>query len=143
MIADTSLSREVLALLRIAQAWMGTYTGLLQVSFLTHSIVKGRLVMTSKKTEKQLKSTYQAMLDALEEFVEKEGKTLKDAFHGAEKKLEEAAEHSKESIQHASDSLKAHSDAEHEHEKTMRKAYAVVLYFSGTNAKWVWHLSDV
>lgn len=62
--------------------------------------------MKTKKPITELQSSYQSMIDSVEEFVVKEGKTLKQAFHDAENKLEDASELSKEKIQHASKYLK-------------------------------------
>jgi hypothetical protein len=54
----------------------------------------------------ELQSSYKAMVDSVEEFVVKEGKTLQQAFHAAEEKLYNAKEISKEKIQQASIDLK-------------------------------------
>ncbi|MFT6988575.1 MAG: thymidine kinase [Paraglaciecola sp.] len=60
--------------------------------------------MKIKKSE--LQDSYQAMIDNVEEFVVKEGKTLHQAFHAAEKKLDDAKEISKDKIHQASKELK-------------------------------------
>ncbi len=62
--------------------------------------------MKTKKRSEELKASYQAMVDSVEEFVVKEGKTLQQAFYAAEEKLHEAKEISKEKIQQASKDLK-------------------------------------
>jgi thioredoxin-like negative regulator of GroEL len=62
--------------------------------------------MKTKKQPSELKASYQAMVDSVEEFVVKEGKTLHQAFSAAEKKLEDAKEISKEKIQQVSKELK-------------------------------------
>jgi hypothetical protein len=41
--------------------------------------------MKTKKQPSELKASYQAMVDSVEEFVVKEGKTLHQAFSAAEK----------------------------------------------------------
>lgn len=60
---------------------------------------------TTKRTT-DLHASYQAMVDNVEEFVVKEGKTLQQAFHAAEEKLVNAKDSSKEKIQQASKDLK-------------------------------------
>ena len=62
--------------------------------------------MTTKKQKTELQKSYQAMVDSVETFVVKEGKTLQHAFHSAEKKLGDAKELSKEKIHQASKHLK-------------------------------------
>ncbi|WP_293746728.1 hypothetical protein [uncultured Paraglaciecola sp.] len=62
--------------------------------------------MTSKNQKTELQKSYQAMVDSVETFVVKEGKTLQHALHSAEKKLGDATEVSKEKIQQASKHLK-------------------------------------
>lgn len=62
--------------------------------------------MKSKKNKSDLQASYQAMVDNVEEFVIKEGKTLQQAFHAAEEKLNDAKDISKEKIQQASKELK-------------------------------------
>lgn len=58
------------------------------------------------KSKKRVTESYQAMVDSVEEFVVKEGKTLQQAFHAAEEKLADVTDISKEKIQHASSELK-------------------------------------
>jgi hypothetical protein len=71
--------------------------------------------MKTNKRITELQESYQAMVDSVEEFVVKEGKTLQQAFHAAEDKLEDAKELSKDKIQQASrdlkDNLRLWSDA--------------------------------
>ncbi|WP_371195966.1 hypothetical protein [Glaciecola sp. SC05] len=62
--------------------------------------------MTANKKESDLQHGYKAMVEAIEEFVVKEGKSLQEAFHSAEEKLSEAKELSVEKIQQASKDLK-------------------------------------
>nr|WP_297348381.1 hypothetical protein [uncultured Glaciecola sp.] len=62
--------------------------------------------MKTKKRASDLQSSYQAIVDSVEEFVVKEGKTLQQAFYAAEEKLDAAKEISKEKIQQASSDLK-------------------------------------
>jgi hypothetical protein len=62
--------------------------------------------MKTKKQTTEIQSSYQAMLDSVEAFVVKEGKSLQQAFYAAEEKLEDAKEISKEKIQQASRDLK-------------------------------------
>ncbi len=62
--------------------------------------------MKSKKNKSDLQASYQAMVDNVEDFVIKEGKTLQQAFHAAEEKLINAKDISKEKIQQASKELK-------------------------------------
>jgi len=63
--------------------------------------------MSNKKNKSDLQASYQAMVDNVEEFVIKEGKTLQQAFHAAEDKLNDAKEISKEKIQQASKELQS------------------------------------
>jgi hypothetical protein len=63
--------------------------------------------MSNKKSKSDLQSSYQAMVDNVEEFVIKEGKTLQQAFHAAEDKLNDAKDLSKEKIQQASKELQS------------------------------------
>lgn len=58
------------------------------------------------KLTKELQKTYQEVVDSVEEFVVKEGKTLQQAFHATEEKLYDAKEISKDKIQQASKYLK-------------------------------------
>jgi len=62
--------------------------------------------MKTKKHKTELQASYQAMVDSVEEFVVKEGKTLQQAFFAAEQKLDDAKLISKEKIQQASMDLK-------------------------------------
>jgi paraquat-inducible protein B len=62
--------------------------------------------MSKKKQKTELQASYQAMVDAVEEFVVKEGKTLQQAFYAAEEKLNDAKEISEEKIEQASKELK-------------------------------------
>lgn len=62
--------------------------------------------MDTKKHTKELQASYHAMVDAVEEFVVKEGKTLQQAFHDAEEKLDDAKDMSKDKIKRASKELK-------------------------------------
>ena len=62
--------------------------------------------MKSNKRLTELQESYHAMVDSVEEYVVKEGKTLQQAFHAAEEKLGNTAETSKEKIQQASKELK-------------------------------------
>lgn len=62
--------------------------------------------MKTKQPATELHSSYQAMVDSIEEFMVKEGKTLQQAFCAAEEKLNDAQEISKEKIQQASSGLK-------------------------------------
>lgn len=62
--------------------------------------------MKKNKLATELQESYQAMVDSVEQFVVKEGKTLQQAFHAAEEKLHDAKEISKEKIQQASRELK-------------------------------------
>lgn len=62
--------------------------------------------MNTKKKPSELQASYQAMIDNVEEFIVKEGKTLQQAFHAAEQKLDDAKEISKDKIQQASKDLK-------------------------------------
>ncbi|ABG40477.1 hypothetical protein Patl_1959 [Paraglaciecola sp. T6c] len=64
--------------------------------------------MSANKRLSELQESYHAMVDSVEEFVVKEGKTLQQAFHAAEEKLGETAQISKEKIQLASKELKDH-----------------------------------
>lgn len=61
--------------------------------------------MSNKNNKSDLQTSYQAMVDSVEEFVIKEGKTLQQAFHAAEDRLNDAKEISKEKIQQASKEL--------------------------------------
>lgn len=63
--------------------------------------------MSNKKNKSDLQKSYQAMVDNVEEFVIKEGKTLQQAFHAAEQKLNTAKDMSKEKIQQASKELQS------------------------------------
>lgn len=69
-------------------------------------ILKKVLAMKLKKQATELQENYQAMLDSVEAFVLKEGKTVQQAFHAAEQKLENAKQISKDKILHASRYLK-------------------------------------
>jgi len=62
--------------------------------------------MKTNKRTSELQASYQAMVDSVEEFVVKEGKTLQQAFYAAEEKLDDAKEISREKIQQASRDLK-------------------------------------
>jgi hypothetical protein len=62
--------------------------------------------MMKRKPASELQSSYQAMVDSVEEFMVKEGKTLQQAFYAAEEKLDDAKEISKEKIHQASSDLK-------------------------------------
>ena len=62
--------------------------------------------MKSKKLAAELQESYQAMVDSVEEFVVKEGKTLQQAFHAAEAKLIDVKDMSKEKVEQASSELK-------------------------------------
>jgi hypothetical protein len=62
--------------------------------------------MTTNKPGSSLQESYKAMVEAIEEFVVKEGKTLQQAFVAAEQKLHDAKEISQEKIAQASDDLK-------------------------------------
>ena len=62
--------------------------------------------MKTPKRTSELHSSYQAMVDSVEEFVVKEGKSLQHAFHAAEEKLVNAKDISKEKILQASKGLK-------------------------------------
>jgi hypothetical protein len=62
--------------------------------------------MKTKKRAAELQSSYQAIVDSVEDFMVKEGKTLQQAFYAAEEKLDDATEISKEKIQQASSDLK-------------------------------------
>jgi hypothetical protein len=61
---------------------------------------------TKKNTTEELQASYKAMIDEIEKFVTKEGKTLQQAFHSAEEKLIDAKEISKDKIEQASKDLK-------------------------------------
>ncbi|MFT6268784.1 MAG: putative nucleic acid-binding protein, partial [Alphaproteobacteria bacterium] len=62
--------------------------------------------MKNKKQTTELQDSYHAMVNSVEEFVVKEGKTLQHAFHAAEEKLCKAKDISKDKIQQASRNLK-------------------------------------
>lgn len=62
--------------------------------------------MAEHNDKPNMQESYKAMVEAVEEFVVQEGKTLQQAFHSAEEKLINATENSKESIAHASQELK-------------------------------------
>lgn len=62
--------------------------------------------MNKKKQTTELQESYHAMVNSIEEFMVKEGKTLQQAFHAAEEKLSKAKEISKEKVQQASRDLK-------------------------------------
>ncbi|WP_158969191.1 hypothetical protein [Paraglaciecola sp. L3A3] len=62
--------------------------------------------MNTKQQVKELQESYQAMVDHVEQFVVKEGKTLQQAFLAAEEKLSETKDISKEKILQASKNLK-------------------------------------
>jgi KaiC/GvpD/RAD55 family RecA-like ATPase len=62
--------------------------------------------MKKKEHAKELQASYKAMVESVEEFVVKEGKTLQQAFVAAEEKLHDAKEISQEKIQRASKELK-------------------------------------
>ena len=62
--------------------------------------------MSDDKQKTDLQASYNAMVEAFEEFVVKEGKTLQQAFHAAEEQLADATEHSREKINQASQELK-------------------------------------
>jgi hypothetical protein len=62
--------------------------------------------MTTNKHKTELQKNYESMVEAVEEFVVKEGKSLQQAFHAAEEKLDDAKKISKEKIKLASTDLK-------------------------------------
>jgi hypothetical protein len=62
--------------------------------------------MTAKKRISDLQQSYRGLVEAIEEYVVKEGKTLQQAFEAAEHQLINAAETSKEKIMQASSDLK-------------------------------------
>lgn len=62
--------------------------------------------MKIKKLTAEIHTTYQTMVDAVEEFVVKEGKTVQQAFNAAEEKLHELSEISKDEIDQVSQDLK-------------------------------------
>jgi hypothetical protein len=57
--------------------------------------------MTANKQQSDIKASYHAMVEAVEEFMVKEGKTIQQAFHAAEEKLADATDASKDSIKQA------------------------------------------
>ena len=61
--------------------------------------------MTANKQQSDIKASYHAMVEAVEEFMVKEGKTIQQAFHAAEEKLADATDASKDSIKQASQEL--------------------------------------
>ena len=63
--------------------------------------------MKTKKQATELQASYKAMVESVEAFVMQEGKTLQQAFHAAEQKLEDAKDISKEKIQQVSKDLKS------------------------------------
>jgi hypothetical protein len=63
--------------------------------------------MSTKQRIEELQASYQSLVDSVENFVVKEGKTLQEAFHAAEEKLDEAKGASKDKIQQASKELKS------------------------------------
>ncbi|MBA6327682.1 hypothetical protein H4J46_06975 [Colwellia sp. MB02u-6] len=62
--------------------------------------------MEKNEQKTELQVSYKAMVDAIEDFVITEGKTLQQAFHAAEEKLKDAKEISKDKIEQASKDLK-------------------------------------
>lgn len=63
--------------------------------------------MKNKHKKTDLQASYREMVDNVEQFVVKEGKTLQQAFHSTEQKLTDAKEISKEKIQQASKELQS------------------------------------
>ena len=63
--------------------------------------------MDTKDTQEKLQKAYQSMLQHIEELVDKDQKSLKEAFKEAEEKLDEWKELSREEIEKVSDELKS------------------------------------
>ncbi len=63
-------------------------------------------MMKTKALKEKLQKNYQAMLETIEVLINKEGHSLKEAFHHAEEKLSEIEELSREEIQEISDTVK-------------------------------------
>lgn len=91
--------------------------------------------MTSNKRKIQLHASYQAMIDSVEEFVVKEGKTLHQAFQAAEEKLGNSKEMSKKEIQQASKELKDNLRLWAEAAEGVSKAYKDQIKFDLAHAK--------
>ncbi len=85
--------------------------------------------MKMKKRTAELQASYQAMIDAVEEFVVKEGKTLQQAFHAAEKTLHDAKEVSKEQIEQTSKDLKNNLRVFSEAAEGVSEAYKEQIMF--------------
>lgn len=96
--------------------------------------------MSKKKHNTELQDSYKAMIDSVEEFMVKEGKTLQQAFNAAEKKLHDAKEISKEKIQQTSRELKEHFQVLGEAIEGASEAYKEQLQFdlSYINSS-LWH----
>jgi len=62
--------------------------------------------MTTETLKEKLQHTYQSMLETIEVLVNKEGKTIREAFDHAKEKLSEIEELSREEIQEISDTVK-------------------------------------
>jgi len=64
--------------------------------------------MDTHDVQEKLQKAYKSMLDHVEELVDNDKLSLKEAFHEAEEKLSELRELSREEIQEISDDLKIH-----------------------------------
>ena len=96
--------------------------------------------MKTDKRKTELQISYQALVDSVEEFVVKEGKTLQQAFHAAEEKLHDAKEISKEKIQQASKDLKQHLRLLGETVEGVSEAYKNQVKFDLTYVNnSIWH----
>lgn len=63
--------------------------------------------MDTKSVQDKLQKAYKSMLEHVEELVDKDKKSLKEAFSEAEEKLSEWRELSREEVDHISDELKS------------------------------------
>jgi hypothetical protein len=77
--------------------------------------------MKTKKSASELQSSYQAIVDSVEEFVVKEGKTLQQAFYATEEHLSTHQEHNKWDSDHAR-AIRANAEIGREYEKIMKNA---------------------
>lgn len=88
--------------------------------------------MDTKTVQKKLQEAYEAMLDHVEELVDKEKKPLKEAFLEAEEKLSEWRELSREEVEHISDELKSNLSEMGEATHRLNKSVKETLSFDAS-----------
>lgn len=93
--------------------------------------------MDTKEVQKKLQDAYHSMLEHVEELVDKENLSLKDALSKAEDKLSEWKELSREEVEHISQELKENlnelGDASHRLNDSLKETLSFDAAYIATN----------